>query len=416
MTIESLVKKPTQIEMFESMEIARPDVNIGKWAGWIFASPWSKNLHDPKKHVWQTEFDDRLVKASIAIRPVSGMKRPTTTSYRVFLALLQIWEQLEKPVDGVIVFSARQLAEMLHMKGFGRRNAEIIHEHLEILSGTLLTWTFAFEKEGQRERVVSDMHIIDGQTYFEREVFAKKELFTRQQIVRLNPDLVANMLAGKTKPINYKVFISIRNDSSANLYTLLDVYLAKKRRWERRAKALIYEDLEFSGKRYEQKRLRLAKLKEFVHELNGKDMMYGRLKLSYCETSDAQDYKLVAEKVPRKGKKKRTPPKIANSPGEIAYIVGEILKTLSRLPGGVSSSPKTQKTLELLGRWYSKNLLFRALAIVKSEVQVKKTPVKAFVYQVHVLAHEQGFSWVRDCGDQCRYRPENRTPLFEQKG
>ena len=303
------------------------------------------------------------------------------------------------------------------MKGFGKRNAQILHEQLEILSGTLLTWAFSFEKAGQRERIVSDMHIIDGQTYFERQMFFRKELFTRQQSVRLNPDLVTNMLAGNTKPVNYREFISIRNDSSANLYTLLDIYLSKKSRWERRARALIYEDLEFSGKRYEQKRLRLAKIKDFVAELDGKELFHGKLKLTISDTADGEDYKLVAEKISRKLKKNRKPPKQANTKEEIPYIVDEILTTLERIPGNTPVSKASKKTLSLLARWYSKNLLYQSLGIVKSDMRgnIRKTPIKAFVYQVHVLAHERGLQWVSNCGEKCRYRPENREPLFLEK-
>lgn len=48
---------------------------------------------------------------------------------------------------------------------------------LEVLSGTLLTWVFAFEKEGERERVVSDTPEQEPQLH---------EAARRTEIARLN--------------------------------------------------------------------------------------------------------------------------------------------------------------------------------------------------------------------------------------
>jgi len=241
-----------------------------------------------------------------------------------------------------------------------------------------------------------------------------KEKFTRQQSVRLNADLVANMIAGNTKPVNFKEFISIRNDSSANLYTLLDLFLWDKLKWERRSHGLLFEDLEFSGKRYEQRRIRLAKLKEFVAELDGRELSHGKLSLSIETTVDGEEYKLVARKIPRISKKKRIPPKLANPEADIPYIVDDIVMGLNDAFG--SRVPKdSQKTFTVLARWYDRNLLFQALSVVKADMRgkIKKSPIKAFMYQVHVMAHERKLPWIRDCGSNCRYLPENREPLFK---
>lgn len=414
MNSEIILSKTTQLELFEPTEIVRPDVNIGKWSGWIFASPWAKDLSSGKEHVWDTVYEGHEVRASLMIRPINGRKRPTTTSYRVFLALIQLWEASGKPEDGVINFSARQLAHMLEYKSFNSDTAQRLHEHLDILSNTSLSWTFSFETEDGVSEQYSDMNLLESQAYKDQRFFKGDKAFQRRQSVRLNRDLVLNMLAGKTKPINYKEFISIRNDSSANLYTLLDIYLSKKRHWQRRARALIYDDLEFSGVRYEQRRLRHAKLKEFVAELDGKDLLNGKLKLKIEKTVDGEDYKLVAEKIPRITKRKRIPPKLANPETDIQYIVDDIVMGLNDAFG--SRVPKdSKKTFAVLARWYDRNLLFQALSVVKADMRgkIKKSPIKAFMYQVHVMAHERKLPWIRDCGSNCRYLPESRESLFK---
>ena len=74
----------------------------------------------------------------------------------------------------------------------------------------------------------------------------------------------------------------------------------------------------------------------------------------------------------------------------------------------------TQGVLEYMAMWYSRQMLFDALAIVKADLRgnIKTQPIKAYVYQVHVMAHERGKEWIKPCGKDCKHRPENRKKLF----
>lgn len=400
-----------QLELFEAKEITRPDVNIGKWAGLLFSSPWAKDLFEVRKIVINTNDDSE---ASITIVPAKDKKRPTTTTYRVFLALIQIWEQSGKPPNGKFKFSARQLAHVLKWRWAGRDTAERLQEQLSILNGTTIDWARSFYSGNELDVFNEEMSLIDAKSYLRREKMDKREFFFGQHTVRFNADLVENMLNGKTKPVNYNAFISIRNEGAATLYNLLDNFLARKNKWERRSLALITQDLEFSGERYKERRHRLVKLKEFVRELDGKELSSGRLSLSYEKTADGEDYKLVARKMPR-NLKKRIPPKLANAEEDILYIVDDIVMGLNDAFGS-RVSKESQKTFTILARWYDKQMLFQALSIVKADMRgnIKKTPIKAFMYQVHLMAHERNLRWISDCGDNCRYLPKNREPLFKK--
>ena len=401
-------EQPTQLEMFEPAEIIRPDINIGKWAGWIFSSPWSKDLYNSKVKSWEAEFEGERVEASIAVQPIKDRKRPTTSTYKVYLALIQIWEESGTPENGVICFSSRLLAHTLNMKWCGRSTANFINEHLDILKGTLITWNYAFENSEYRDDTARDMNLISEKEYYQRSQIRKKLRFTQMQRVELNRRFVENMLQGKTKPVNYHAFISIKNDSCASLYALLDIYLSGKRRWRRRALGLLTEELEYEGSRYEKKFNRHAKLKEFVKELDGKELSNGKLRLWIEPTADRSDYNLVAEKTPRIPPKKRIPPKLANPEEDIPFIVDDIVQGLHdtfRVP----VKPDSRKTFAILARWYDRRLLFNALALVKADMRDSaKSPVKAFMYQVHVMAHERKLRWINECGDGCPWRPENR--------
>ena len=259
-----------QLEMFDPVEITRPDVNIGRAAGRIFASPYARDLDQPKVFTWEVDTKGEKAKASLSITPLVGKKRPTTTTLKVYLALTQLWELSGKPANGEIVFSARQLAHILNWRWSGKNVANRIQEHLTILKGTQIDWLRSYSQGSKIETKVQEMNIISDRSYVERMDSLQSELFTSQQTVILNPRIVENMLDGNTKPVNYEVFLTIKNESCANLYTLLDSYLSRKQRWERRALALIREELFLAGTRYDQRFARHEFLKRIVSELNGK--------------------------------------------------------------------------------------------------------------------------------------------------
>lgn len=406
-------KTAHQLEMFNPVEITRPDVNIGRAAGRIFASPYSRGLYEPKVFEWQVAQGDEKATASLTVTPLKGKKRPTTTTLKVYLALTQIWEQSGKPRNGEINFSARQLAHVLKWRWSGENSASRIQEQLTILKGTQIDWLRAYSRGDKVERRVSEMNIIADREYVERRDLTKSELFSSQQMVILNQRIIENMLDGNTKPFNYEVFVAIGDETSANLYALLDNYLSRKRHWARRALPLIREELFLEGKRYEQRFARHDRLKRLVRDLDGAELSSGKLLLRIEETSDGQDWKLVAQKVPRIEKKRRHPPRPGNPAEEIPYIVEDLAISFAdtfrtRLPR------ESKRTLSLLAHWYSKDMLFQALSIVKSDMRdtIKTSPIKAFVYQVHVMAHERNMPWINDCGANCRYLPKNMKPLF----
>ena len=259
------------------------------------------------------------------------------------------------------------------------------------------------------------MNLIDAKSYLTREKMNNKEFFYGQHNVRLNQDLVENMIAGKTKPVKYLVFISIKNDGAAKLYNLLDNFLSKKGHWERRSKALISDDLELSGSRYKDAFARHKKLKELKNELDGKELSTGAtLSISISKTADGEDYKLIVRKISASKSKRRFPPKIANEQDAIPHIVDDLMEGLDFVG---SVRPSSRKWLEYCCLWYSRDMLFMALGLLKGDYRgsVKTSVIRAYSYILHKLAHERGLEWVRDCGKDCPYRPENLRKLDFKK-
>lgn len=391
---------PAQLDIFEPDPVVRPEYNIGKFAGHIFASPYSKDLDKPRNHQWRVKMGadgEEDVTASLSITPQYGRKTPTTTTLRVYLALLQIWTREGQPADGVVMFSARQLCEVIGWKWAGSDTARRIAEHISVLQSTGINWDWAYKNaEGATMRTVSDMNILASAEYNERKKLLKKEKFSALQRVRFNPDLVENMLKGHVRPLNYNAIRSVRNDASLNLYTKLDIYLARKTKWERRSYELFREELNLEGKMWEKRTRRFAKLKELVSTLDGTELLSGRLRLSIEKTKDGKDYKLVARKEAIRKPKDRSHIRPIIGRGEATAIAEKVIEDIKKLPRG--GSPR-ESYIIFLCRHYPIDFIYEALSKAKADYsqQVKTKVVNIFCYELESIVREsRDFTWHKD--------------------
>ncbi len=351
-----------QLGLWDPTQVIRPEYNIGKYAGIIFTSPYAKNLQEERKLDWRIQRDDGEVTASLTVTPLLGHKTPTTTTLRVYLGLLQVWYHDQKPPNGVIRFSARQLAHVIGWRWAGTQTANRIRQHMKILSGTRLNWALSFmQPDGARALKVSDMTILASADYFEKSELTGTERFRARQRVVLKPDLVSNMLQGHVRPINYEALRNIANDTTLNLYTKLDLYLANKPRWERRSEALFREELGLVAKRYGLRKIRKQRLTALIKELNGVQLMNGTLTCWIEPTKDGDDIKLVATKTKTHHLSQRK----AQLPLEDATAFAkEISVDLRRHSGGEQTE---DGYLLFLAQYYPHHLIRRALAIAKAD-------------------------------------------------
>lgn len=385
---------PLPLDLFEPNREVRPEYNIGKFAGVIFMSPYAKNTRDTRTYSWQVADGQQQLDASLTVTPLQGQKTPTTTTLRVYLALIQIWEHQGRNEEGIVQFSARQLASVIGWRWGGAETANRLYEHLKVLSGTSLSWVLAYQnQDGQVDELVSDMSILSSADYRKRNTLFEPQKFTTVQRIRFNPDLVENMLAGHVRPLNYEAFRQIANDTTANLYTRLDLYLAKKPKWERRALGLLHDDLGLGGARYKQRSIRHAKLKEFVRDLDGVELFNGKLALAIERTADGEDYKLVARKVPRVRPKPKFIKPI-NDKDFAGDLADQVIDEIKRQPR--AGHPK-RGFIVLLCELYPEPVIREALSLAKADYsgKVKKSLTHVFVAEVKRGAEAKGFKWYK---------------------
>ena len=403
-TKEEAAQLPLPFDVFEVSEILRPEYNIGKYAGFIFSSPYAKNLKKERQENWEIKDpqSDDVIKASLTITPSLGYKTPTTTTLRVYLALLQVWTNNGRPIDGIVRFSARQLAEIIGWKWGGKKTAATISDHITILKRTSIAFVYSFESERAKEKgipeTVHDISLLTSTTYQKRADIRKKELYQAVHEVELSPRLVRNIINGFVRPMNHHTLRKIPNDSAVNLYTRIDLYLSSQKKphakWECSSKKLFKDYLGLHGKRYEHRRLRRAGMKKLVKDLHGVELVTGKLDLTIEETSDGTDDKLVARKIPRiQPKKRQFKPLVSEE--EAVAVADEIIERIKQHPR--AGAPK-RPYLEFLCRVYPHSLLHQALSIAKADyMHIEKSLTHVFVYELRQLVRKtKGLEWHKD--------------------
>lgn len=391
--VEPVGELPIQLELFHIPKVARPEYNIGKNANLIFASPYARDLYDEKiEEKVFTQDDGTEVRGSLTITPLKDRKRPTTTTLRIFLGLIQMWELQGRRPDGKVNFSTRQFAHVLGYKWQGKHTADKIAEHLEILTYTKIEFVFSFIKpDGQVVDFNDPINIISSGRYIDFKKRPQSYTFKKLHEYTLHPGLVENMLAGHVRPINYEIFITLKNDVTASLYSLLDLYLAKKPKWERRSLPLLMDELGYQGERYKSRRARHAKLKELVRELDGKELLHGKLDLSIEETADGQDWKLVARKIKRIEPKKRQYIEPLHDQEEAENMADDLIEQMQRISGsGVTRLRRDY--LVYLCRFIPQKTIQEAWSIARADYVggAKKGVVAVFVGIVKSSAKERG--------------------------
>jgi len=260
--------------------------------------------------------------------------------------------------------------------------ADKIAEHLEILSYTKIEFVFFFTlPNGEVQEYSDPITMIDSGRYVAQHKRHKSDSFRQLHQYRLNKELVQNMLAGHVRPINYHSFISIKNDMAAALYSLLDLYLAKKERYqyERNSLPLLTQDLGLKGKRNMYKHNRHQTLKQLVAELDGMELLNGKLSLSIEPSKRSDDWKLVARKVARIKPKPRKKIKPINLQAEAELLAQDIADQLRRQP---RPGNPNMGVLTHLATYLPRNLLLEALSIAKGDYtpeNTKKTLTSVFI-------------------------------------
>jgi hypothetical protein len=397
-------KKENQLAVLEqARSIVRPELNIEKHADFIFAPAHSKKLNRSRKKMWTIELDQGIKSASyLLLEPVNG-RTPTTKTRKVYLVLTKLWEEHRKD-DETLVFSSREVADMLGIRWAGKKTAQEIYKEIQILRTCPFTWQYSFmDSEGNKMQLLDHINILDKFTYVTRELrTTKSEQFQAMHLIRFSEPILANLKNNKTKPTQLETVLHIKGEIASALYARLDIVLSDKNYYQRTTQG-VFEDLQLEGEiEYRYPSGRKRKLEKALKELNGKRISTGILHLSLEKTSNGSDWKLIACKVgPLAANVKRALGKNQKKPANPSELVSLLAKDIAAVVGDYENRRRLYETYAL---HYSAELIYQALSEYKADIPDPKNPGRVFSSILHRLAHQHGKEWIRPCATDCKYR------------
>lgn len=283
-------------------ERIRTELNIEKWpAIW---NPTHSKIHSRRTVASRTmereitNQDGTTFVSKVTINPIAHLGDLTTDDQRTLYALIRHWEDRGKPAAET-PFSVRQLARLLHKKGWGTNVIDAVTGSLERLRGTLLVWTRSYRTKDKRAEDLETVYIniLSKLKIVRRKVDG--HITTEAGYFQFDDQILKNLLSNYTKPFLFDVFIDIKGEIALKLYSYLDLIMADKKHFERRTGEL-FQDLGLTGASYRNPSKRKQNLQNAVAELEGILLTTGVLKSATIEkTKDGKDYKVVFTKSAR---------------------------------------------------------------------------------------------------------------------
>ncbi|MBU1134747.1 MAG: replication initiation protein [Candidatus Omnitrophica bacterium] len=274
----------------------RQELNIEKWP--LFAPSTFRGKSRELTREATLENGDRI-KRKVAIGKTDdgevGILR--IADYKVFCALVELWEEEGKPMNENINFTLHKIAKSLKLQ-WGRSTYNHIHKALKRLKVIPITWEDSFyQKETDTmEKAIEYFNILENLSVFERR--EGDQLYLALSSFRLNSRIVSNLSKKYSKPLYLDVIVKFKKEISILLYSHLDLVMADKNYYERKTKGL-FEDLELSKYKYQSQRKRL--LEPALKELEGVELTTGTLSYAKLEkTVDGKDWKAVFKKTKKK--------------------------------------------------------------------------------------------------------------------
>jgi hypothetical protein len=275
---------------------------LAKYLNIIFA-PAVASKEKPRMKAWPV-FDPSTNEKALAQLGVLDTFKPTDV--RVLLSLFALHWKAPANEDGTRDFTLKRLSDGRWSGGGGSGSTpKRLKDALLRLRGNLLILSNVYRNPltGGLIRDTDTFTILDKLRVIEHLPIdpttglpqPKYEHLTSR--FRFNKTITASLENGDIKPmfVTHLLAIDPRAEAALLAALFLDVVMADKTAWQRRAEALITDDLQLTGD-YPRPAHRKKVLDRIVSHLQGFPVSTGLLRLSVELTKDKTDYKLVVSK------------------------------------------------------------------------------------------------------------------------
>ena len=388
--------------------IIRPEENLQRHAYFIFPQPKTKGLSEPRGKEWSVTLPDgEEGTASIRIEPSTAHIALTSKSLDVYLALVEIWNKRNKPLD-IFTTSLSEICRELGLKK-GSRALREIEEELNKLLKTNISWTLSYRMDKEHKSVKNQtvLSIFNYSNMAGRS--DKSNRFERVCEIAFHPSILQNLMSKNIIPVNFTARKLITSPTGKVLYNQVDIILSSTNKPYSRTALNLVDDLGLTPTRYKYKSQRKVLLEGLQKSLNNRRLGNFRiLHVKLEETADGSDWKLIftssknVKTENKTSKKKYKKLKVMNSePGIIEYLSDSIASV-------VGHEKENSSLYKKFATHYSENAIFRAISEYKQQAEGAKVNPKMFTAILHRIIHEMNYdSWITDCTPDeknCKYK------------
>ena len=224
----------------------------------------------------------------------------TTNDFKVYLALLELWQKADRPTTEAVNFTTLRLMKRLKLADSGSEYDQMKKWLLHLRQIPIMFQNSFFMKESESYRTIEPFTVLSYLKIYERAYETKtgKEKTRGYGAFRFADEILKSLVNNYSHPLRLDIVRDFKKhkDTAILLYVYLDRCLAFKEKYEIGLEKL-FEHLDLSQKYVRYPSDRKIYLNPVLKELENKPLSTGIL--SYCrvhKTEDGRGYKLIARK------------------------------------------------------------------------------------------------------------------------
>jgi hypothetical protein len=224
----------------------------------------------------------------------------TTNHFRIYLALIELWEKAGKPINDPVHFTVYKIIKRLDLRDDGRTYAGIKRSLYGLRQIPVEFVDSFFAPDEGDFRSLRPFTVLSYLDIYERKKIGKRQRTRGYGEFQFDRHILASLINNYTHPLRLDVISSFKKhkDLSILIYTFIDRNLAFKDRFEIGLENL-FKTLDLSQRHVKYPSDRKRVVDPVLEQLRGKQLSTGVL--SYAQilkTTDGRDYKLACRKKP----------------------------------------------------------------------------------------------------------------------
>lgn len=255
----------------------------------------------------------------------------TTNHFKIYLALIELWEKAGRPLNEPIHFTGYKLIKRLNLADTGeayKRTKRWLYGLRQIPIEFI--HSFYVPEQGSFTSL-EPFTIISHLRMYERKKVGKAQKTRGYGEFQFDRYILQNLIGNYVHPLRLDIINSFKKhkDLAILLYIYIDRNLAFKEKFEINLKNL-FDNLDLSQNYVKYPSQRKMVIEPVLEELKSKPLSTGTL--TYCKvqkTKDDKDYKLVCRKKPN------------------TAIKGSESSAETKLPDGSIENPEKEKTAQI---------------------------------------------------------------------